>query len=165
MSDAAIPEPLRSGLRGVGQVFFQENAWTRACFVIGIGLGSPLMAAGAMLGAAIGTATAYGLKFDKGEQSAGIFGFNAALVGIATLFFFRLSPLSVLLLLGGCALATTVTWLMRRFLRFSTYATPFIVTTWALFSSARAWVYLVSTRAGRWSVSASGALSPMVSAR
>ena len=36
LSDSAVPEPLRTGLRGVGQVFFQENAWTGACFVLGI---------------------------------------------------------------------------------------------------------------------------------
>ena len=46
-------------------------------------------ATGAIVGSAIGKATAWGLKFDKAELIAGIYGFNAALVGIATLFFFR----------------------------------------------------------------------------
>jgi urea transporter len=133
ISDGVVPEPLRSGLRGVGQVFFQENALTGACFVVGIALSSPLMAAGAVAGSAIGTATAYGLKFDKGEQAAGIYGFNSALVGIATFFFFRPSALSFAMLVGGCVVAAVVTWLMRRNLPFPTYTTPFIVTTWALF--------------------------------
>ena len=84
-------------------------------------------------GSAIGTATAWALKFDKSELSAGIYGFNSALVGIATLFFFRPAVASIALLVGGCVVAALVTWLMRRYLPFPTYTTPFIVTTWALF--------------------------------
>ena len=73
------------------------------------------------------------LKFDKSELSAGIYGFNSALVGIATLFFFRPGVASIALLVVGCVVATLVTWLMRRYVPFPTYTAPFIVTTWALF--------------------------------
>ncbi len=133
LSDSAVPEPLRAGLRGVGQVFFQENAWTGACFVLGILFSSPAMAIGAVVGSAIGTATAWGLKFDKSELSAGIYGFNSTLVGIATLFFFRPGVVSIGLLVVGCAVAAIVTWLARRYVPFPTYTGPFIVTTWGLF--------------------------------
>jgi len=133
LSDGAIPEPLRSGLRGVGQVFFQENALTGACFVVGIALSSPLMALGALVGSAIGTATAWALKLDKAELSAGIYGFNSTLVGIATFFFFRPGAASIALLVGGCVVAALLTRLLRRYVPFPTYTTPFIVTTWALF--------------------------------
>jgi urea transporter len=133
LSDSAVPEPLRAGLRGVGQVFFQENAWTGACFVLGILFSSPAMAIGAVVGSAIGTATAWALKFDKAEFTAGIYGFNSTLVGIATLFFFRPSVLSIGLLVVGCVVAAIVTWLARRYVPFPTYTGPFIVTTWGLF--------------------------------
>src|SRR6478672_11004749 len=105
LSDGRIPEPLRSGLRGIGQVFFQENALTGACFILGIAVSSPSMATGAVVGSAIGTATAWLLKFDKGELSAGIYRFNATLMGIATLFFFRPGAASIALLAGGCVVA------------------------------------------------------------
>src|SRR5271156_3971757 len=133
LSDKAIPDHLRAGLRGVGQVFFQENAITGACFVLGILLSSPAMAIGAVVGSAIGTATAWALKYDKSELSAGIYGFNSTLVGIATLFFFRPGVVSVGLLIVGCVVAAIVTWLARRYVPFPTYTGPFIVTTWALF--------------------------------
>jgi len=133
LSDGSVPEPVRSGLRGVGQVFFQENSLTGACFVVGIALSSPLMAAGAVAGAAIGTAAAWALKFDKAELSAGIYGFNSTLVGIATFFFFRPGAASIALLVGGCVVAALLTRLLRRYVPFPTYTTPFIVTTWALF--------------------------------
>ena len=128
-----IPDPVLHVFRGIGQVFFQENALTGACFVLGIALSSPLMAVGAVVGSAIGTATARLLKFDEAEMSAGIYGFNSALVGIATLFFFRPGAASIALLVVGCIVAALVTWLMRRYVPFPTYTTPFIVTTWALF--------------------------------
>ena len=92
-----FPSLFARDLRGVGQVFFQENALTGGCFVVGIALSSPLMALGGLVGAIIGTAMAHLLKFDKSEVSAGIYGFNSTLVGIATLFFFRPGVASIAL--------------------------------------------------------------------
>ncbi len=138
LSDGSIPDPVRTLFRGIGQVFFQENAVTGACFALGIALSSPSMAVGSIVGSAIGFATAWLLKFDKADISAGIFGFNSALVGIATLFFFRPGAMSIGLLVVGCSAAALVTWLMRRYLPFPTYTTPFIVTTWALYFLGRA---------------------------
>jgi len=128
-----IPTPVLAVFRGIGQVFFQENALTGALFALGIALSSPLMALGAVVGAVIGTATAWVLKFDRSELHAGIYGFNATLVGIATLFFFRPGAASISLLIVGCVVATLVTWLARRYVPFPTYTAPFIVTTWAVF--------------------------------
>jgi urea transporter len=133
ISDSAVPEPIRAILRGIAQVFFQEHALTGAFFVLGIALNSPLMAAGAVAGSAIGWATALTLKFEKAEISAGIFGFNAALVGIATFFFFKPAAISIGLLVAGCVVATLVTWLARRYIPFPTYTGPFIVTTWGVY--------------------------------
>jgi urea transporter len=133
MRPGVIPVPVLAVFRGIGQVFFQENAVTGACFTIGIALNSPLMALAAVVGSAIGMGTAKVLKFDEAEISAGIYGFNSALVGIATLFFFSPGVASLILLVAGSVVAAIVTRLMRRYLPFPTYTTPFIVTTWALF--------------------------------
>lgn len=119
--------------RGVGQVFFQDNAATGALFLLGIAWSSPLMAAGALAGAVLGTATARLLKFDQEETTAGIYGFNATLVGIASLFFFKPGAASLGLLVVGCVAATLLTRLARARLPFPTYTAPFIVTTWAIF--------------------------------
>ncbi len=134
----AIPVPLLVVLRGVGQVFFQENALTGALFVLGIAASSPLMAIGALVGSAIGTAMARLLKFDRAEIDAGIYGFNAALVGIATFFFFQLSLVSIVLMFVGCLVATGLTRGMRGYVPFPTYTTPFILATWGVFFSGRA---------------------------
>lgn len=137
-AESAIPEPLRAVLRGVGQVFFQENALTGACFLLGIAASSPLMALGGLVGSAIGYATARAAKFDPGEVAGGIYGFNSALVGMATFFFFKPGAASCSLLVVGCVVAAVVTRLMRGYLPFPTYTTPFIVTTWAVHALGKA---------------------------
>lgn len=136
--ESGVPEPIRAVLRGIGQVFFQENALTGVCFVLGIAASSPLMALGGLVGSALGYATAKVAKFDPAEVGGGIYGFNAALVGMASFFFFRLGVLSVVLLVAGCVVATVVTWLMRTRLPFPTYTTPFIVTTWVVHALGKA---------------------------
>lgn len=128
-----VPDQVPAVFRGIGQVFFQENTLTGICFLIGIALSSPVMAAGALTGAVIGTITAYLFKFDRSELVAGIYGFNATLVGIASFFFFRPGALAIGLMIVGCVVATVLTRLMRRYVPFPTYTTPFIVTTWAIY--------------------------------
>lgn len=131
--NGAIPLPLLIVLRGIGQVFFQENAISGLLFLIGIALSAPLMAIGALVGSAIGSGVAWVLKWDRGELEGGIFGFNATLVGIASFFFFQPGLVTIGLMVAGCVVATLLTRFMRVALPFPTYTTPFIVTTWALF--------------------------------
>jgi urea transporter len=134
----AVPVPVLIGLRGVGQVFFQENALTGALFVLGIALSAPVMALGAIVGTAIGSALAWILKYDKAEWNAGIYGFNPTLVGIATFFFFLPGPVSIALMVVGCAVATVITRLARQYVPFPTYTAPFIVTTWVIYFVGKA---------------------------
>jgi urea transporter len=118
--------------RGFGQVMFQGNALTGLLFLVGIAVSSPLMAVGAVVGAVIGPALAYVLKYDHREIADGIYGFNPVLVGAALFFFLKPVALTWVLLVAGTALSTVVTNLMRRFLPFPTYTSPFVVCTWAL---------------------------------
>ncbi|MEO6811748.1 MAG: urea transporter [Isosphaeraceae bacterium] len=53
-SKANLANLVRAVFRGVGQVFFQGNALTGACFVLGITFSSPLLAAGSVVGSMIG---------------------------------------------------------------------------------------------------------------
>lgn len=133
MDTSKIPSPILEVFRGIGQVFFEENALTGALMTAGLAINSPLMAAGAVVGSAIGTATARLMKFDEGEIKAGIYGFNSTLIGIATFFHFLPGPISVILLIAGCVAGAVVTKLMRQYVPFPTYTSPFIVTTWGVF--------------------------------
>lgn len=132
-----VPEPAKAVFRGIGQVFFQEHAISGVCFVVGIALSSPLVAAGVLADSAIGTAVAWPSRFDRSEILAGIYGFNSCLVGAAAFFFFRPVPTTFVLMIAGCVAAAWVTHLMRRHVPFPTYTTPFIVTAWGLFFLGR----------------------------
>lgn len=128
-----VPLPILVVFRGIGQIWFQEHALTGALFVLGITVCFPIQAAGIVVGSAIGCAVAWGLKYDKGELLAGIYGFNPALVGIATFFFFKPDATTVGLMVAGCIVATVVTRYVRQFVPFPTYTAPFVVTTWVVF--------------------------------
>lgn len=128
-----VVDAVKTVFRGVGQVFFQENALTGACFTLGIALSSPPMAVAAVAGSAIGAVTARALNFDRSGLLAGVYGFNSALVGIATLFFFEPAAASITLLVLGCIVATLLARLAQRRIPFPTYTLAFIVTTWVLY--------------------------------
>lgn len=118
--------------RGIGQVMFQDHAGTGLLFLVGIAIASPLMAIGAAIGAVIGPVTATLAGFDHDEIQAGIYGFNPVLLGTASLFYLQPRPLTWVLVVIGSIVATFVTYLMRRYLKFPTYTAPFVVVTWIL---------------------------------
>ena len=85
-----VPENVRVVFRSLGQVFFQENALTGVLFAIGIAMSSPLMALGRNRW--LGDRQRHGPNIElrrSGPESRNI-GINAAVIGIATLFFFPL---------------------------------------------------------------------------
>jgi urea transporter len=133
MDTSKIPAPILEVFRGIGQVFFEENALTGAFMAAGLAINSPLMAAGGVAGSAIGTATARVMKFDEGETKAGIYGFNSTLIGIATFFHFLPGAMSIALFIVGCIAGAYMTKWMRKYVPFPTYTSPFIVTTWVVF--------------------------------
>lgn len=92
--DDATPAPAPAAfvdavLRGIGQVMFQNNAYTGLLFVVGIFVNSPLFALGALVGTAVSTASAMVFGVDRGAVRAGLYGFNGALVAIALLLYLR----------------------------------------------------------------------------
>ena len=70
-----------SCLRGISQIFLAENALSGLLILAGIALGSPRLAAGAVLGVAVETLTASVLRLEG--VSRGLHGYNGALVGAA----------------------------------------------------------------------------------
>jgi len=123
---------LRIVLRGPAQVMFQDSPITGLLFLIGIAVASPLTGLGALIGALIGPFVAALARFDRKDIEQGIHGFNPVLVGIATLFYLEPVPLTWVLLVLGCIVSVFVTFLMRKYLKFPTYTSPFIVVTWVV---------------------------------
>jgi urea transporter len=129
---------LLASLCGLGQVMFQNSAVTGLFFLAGIAVASPLMAAGGAGGAVVGTVTARLLRYDAGDIGAGLYSYNASLVGMALLAFHEPTPLTCLVAVAGCAASTALTHVMRQRLPVPAYTAPFVVTTWlSLFVAGR----------------------------
>jgi urea transporter len=118
-------------LKGFGQIMLQENSITGLLFLVGIFYGSYTMGLAALLATICGTATAYLFKYDKSEIEKGLYGFSAALVGVAVMLF--LKPVIwawLFVILGAVAAAMLQHFFIKR--NFPAYTFPFVVVTWLI---------------------------------
>lgn len=119
--------------RGFGQVMLQGNAITGLLFLLGIGLSSPIMLLGAILATMSGLFIAQHCSYDVNAIEQGLYGFNAALVGIAVFYFLPFSLISLLFVVFGGFCSTLLTHLfMTRQKNIPAFTTPFVVTTWLI---------------------------------
>jgi urea transporter len=123
-------------LRGLGQVMFQRNALTGVLFLAGMAVASPWLAVGAGIGAVIGPVVAAVLRFPTADIEDGIYGYNSALVGAAAAALLPSTIITWGLAVGAALLAAPLTWLLRRQLRFPTYTTAFVLSTWGMLIAA-----------------------------
>lgn len=100
---------MREGLfvisRGIGQVMFQNNAFSGILMLSGILYSSWQLALLAIIGNIISTATAWICSYSREDIRNGLYGFNGTLVGIAIGVFIEITWLSMLLLLITSALS------------------------------------------------------------
>lgn len=116
-------------LNGIGQIMLQNNPWTGLFFLAGICFGSLTMGLAAIIAVTIGTLTAMLLKYDKEETRSGLYGFSAALVGVALCCFFQPTFIIWTAVIVGSALATI---LQHMFIvkKIPAFTFPFILVTW-----------------------------------
>jgi urea transporter len=116
-------------LKGIGQIMLQANPWTGLLFIIGILVNSPIMALGAVVATIVGTVTAKLLKYDRTEIDNGLYGFNAALIGVAFINFFQATVLVWVAIVLLSALTTVMmNYCLRNKIPIFTF--PFILLTW-----------------------------------
>jgi urea transporter len=131
-------------LRGVGQVFFQNNPLTGLLFLAAIvwsayAAKTPAIAVGAVVGLVVSTTTAILLRSDATSLRQGLFGFNGVLVGVAVPTFLAPVPAMWPLLVLGAAVSTVVMLAVSKVMKsWGTPALtfPFVLTTWFLILSA-----------------------------
>ena len=127
-------------LRGIGQVMFQDNPISGLLFFIGIGWGSyaagmPQVAIGGLVAVVAATLTAQWLRVDAAGLGAGLYGYNAYLVGLALGTFLAVSPLWwVYVALGGAVsvVATIGTANVFKTWGVAALTAPFVLTAWLL---------------------------------
>jgi urea transporter len=127
-------------LRGIGQVMFQDNPLSGLLFFIAIGWGSfvagmPQVAIGGLVALVAGTLTAQWLRVDAAGLAAGLYGYNAYLVGLALGTFLAVSPLFwIYVAVGGAVsvVATLGTANVFKTWGVAALTAPFVLTTWLL---------------------------------
>ena len=133
-------------LRGIGQVMFQDNPLSGLLFFIAIAWGSyaagtPRVAVGGLVCVLAATAVAYWLRVDEKALRAGLYGFNAYLVGLALATFMGPSTLMWVYIVLGGAVSVVVTLALSNVLKtwnVSALTAPFILTAWLLLAATNA---------------------------
>lgn len=119
-------------LRGFGQIMLQNNMLTGLLFIAGIAYGSINMALAALLAVLSATLLAKALKFDQGNLNEGIYGFSAALVGVAFLLFFKPIWITWLAVIVGGGLAAVLQHVFSK-VKLPAFTLPFVLVTWLAF--------------------------------
>lgn len=117
-------------MSGIAQVIVQPCSLSGLIILAGIAIHSWKMALGALIGAMIGTATAELLKSEKSKIQLGIYGYNATLIGIANIYLFQTSAISIIVFVISCALSVLVTNWIPLYLRLPAFTAPFVFITW-----------------------------------
>lgn len=122
-------------LRGVGQVFFQNNPITGLLFLIGIAINSWEMALYALIGTIISTLAAMFFKVSEDLLKDGLFGFNGTLVGLGIAVFIKNGTLCIIYIIIGAILSTILMAVLLNYLGkwdVPALTAPFVFTTWIL---------------------------------
>lgn len=123
--------------KGIGQIMLQENSLTGVLFLLGVFLGGIYMGTAALCATVIATLTATIFKFDKTIIQRGLYGFNAALVGVAVMLFLKPTLFVWMIVLFGSILSTLIHHLFIKY-NLPLFTFPFVVVTWLI-------LYLTST--------------------
>jgi urea transporter len=125
-----IMKDIKIILRGIGQVFLQNNALTGLLFLIGIFCNSWILGLGTILGNITSTYCAKIFKYNKEDIENGFYGFNGTLVGIAIFFFFKLNYISIIAVILGSIISTFLMYIIKR--KLPAYTSPFVISTWII---------------------------------
>jgi urea transporter len=127
-------------LRGVGQVMFQDNPVSGALFLAAIAWGSfaagvPQVFVGGVIAVVVATLTGQWLRVDRASLSAGLFGFNGILVGLALATFIAPGPLLWIYVVLGAAVSVVAMLATVNLVKpwgVPALTFPFVLVTWLL---------------------------------
>ncbi|MEU4579101.1 urea transporter [Nonomuraea sp. NPDC023979] len=123
--------PLAS-LRGVGQVEFQTDYRTAACFVVALFAGGWQFGVFGLVGAVAATLTAWFLGVSGDRVTGGLEGFNGTLIGVALVLYFDARWITLLLVVVGSVMGSVLTAALNALLTphdLPTFTAPFCAVT------------------------------------
>ncbi len=120
-------------LRGFGQVMFQNSPITGLFFLVGLFVGGWQFGTYALLACVVSTGTANWLGVPQGAIGAGLYGYNAVLVGVALVFYlddnWTFIPYVVLGAFAACIASAAIGNLLGTW-QIPALTGPFVVTIW-----------------------------------
>jgi len=123
-------------LRGVGQIMFQPSALTGLLFLMGILINSTEMFFGALLALVTSGIFSRLANLNNNDIELGLFGFNAALVGIGVFFFYEFSLTSIALVIIGSILSCLLMKVMLQYIKaFPPLTAPFVISMWLILAT------------------------------
>jgi urea transporter len=133
-------------LRGIGQVMFQDNPLSGLLFFIAMGWGSyvagtPQVAIGGVVAIVAAKLAALWLRVEAASLGAGLYGFNAYLIGLALPTFLAPSPLLWCYVVLGGVVSVPATIGIANVCRswgVATLTAPFVLVTWLLLLATHA---------------------------
>lgn len=137
-----------SVLRGVGQVFLQNNPLTGALFLAGIFVSSYVAGLFALLGAAVSTATGVVAGVVPSAIRQGLYGFNGTLVAIDLAAYLRHGYALIGYVVFASIAAAVLTAAIYDFLNSQhvpTLTAAFVLTTWVFLAAVRQFSHLASS--------------------
>lgn len=125
-------------LRGIGQVMFQDSPLTGALFLLAIlwgslAVGMPQVVIGGVVALVVATLAAMWLHVDRAALHAGLYGYNAVLVGLALPTFLAPGPLLWLYVVLGGAVSVVAMLAIANAVKpwgVSALTFPFVLVTW-----------------------------------
>ena len=135
-------------LRGIGQVMLQDNPLTGLLFLLAVCWGSyaggvPQVAIGGIVAVVVATLTAMWLRVEPANLNAGLYGYNAYLVGLALPTFLATGPLLWVYVVLGAAVSVVVMLGTANVVKgwgLSSLTAPFVLVTWLLLLATYAFV-------------------------
>lgn len=145
MNYNAFKTSIRTTLRGIGQVMFQQSAWTGLLLLCGIFWGAyechtPAVAWGAVVGVIASTAAGYLVGQKPSDGEAGLWGFNGVLVGCAFPTFLECTWQMWVALIFCSMLTTWVRTGMNNVMapwKINSLTFPFVLMTWVFLFASR----------------------------
>jgi urea transporter len=151
-ASSAVLRLVDINLRGIGQVMLQDNPLSGALFLIAVAWGSyaagvPHVAIAGVIAVMVGTLTAQWLRVDETSLNAGLYGFNAVLVGLALATFLAPGPLLWVYTILGAAVSVVVMLATTNVVKpwGGALTFPFVLTTWILLLATYGFSGLIGT--------------------
>ncbi|HMV02122.1 MAG TPA: urea transporter [Chitinophagales bacterium] len=120
--------------KGISQIFLQDNVVCGLVFTLAVCFNNWIMGIALLVATIFGTLTAVLLKLDKNEINQGLYGFNAALVGVAMVLFFKPTIIVWILIVIGAVLSTLCyAYFLKK--KIPIFTLPFIIITWIIYFS------------------------------